>query len=59
MSNTIITIAGGMFIIPMVIMIGVAVVSDIPGWLLFIGGWTMALSIIIGAIGIFIGMTGQ
>ena len=47
-----------MFMIPLIVMIGIALVGDIPGLLLFIGGWSMAFSLIVGAIGIFVGMNG-
>ena len=58
MSGQLITIAGVMFIIPFLVMFGVALAGDIPGPLLTIGGWTMAFGLIIGAIGVFIGMNG-
>ena len=48
--------AGAMFMVPLIVMLGVAVISGIPGWMLLIGGWSMAFSLIVGAIGIFIGM---
>ena len=56
MSGQLITIAGAMFIIPFLVIVGVAIVGDVPGPLLTIGGWTMAFSLIIAAIGVFIGM---
>ena len=58
MSGQLITIAGAMFIIPFLVIAGVAIVGDVPGPLLTIGGWTMAFSLIIAAIGVFIGMNG-
>ena len=58
MSGQLITIAGAMFIIPFLVLFGVALAGDIPGPLLTIGGWTMAFSLIIGALGVFIGMYG-
>ena len=58
MSGQILTVAGAMFMIPLIVMIGIALVGDIPGLLLFIGGWSMAFSLIVGAIGIFVGMNG-
>ena len=58
MSGQLITIAGAMFIIPFLVIVGVAIVGDVPGPLLTIGGWTMAFSLIIAAIGVFIGMNG-
>ena len=59
MSGLILTIAGAMFMIPVLTMLAFALVTDVPGPLLFIGGWTMAFSLIVGAIGVFIGMNGE
>ena len=58
MSGLILTAAGAMFLIPMLIMVAFALVTNVPGPLLFFGGWSMAFSLIVGAIGIFIGMNG-
>ena len=58
MSGQLITIADAMLIIPFLVIVGVAIVGDVPGPLLTIGGWTMAFSLIIAAIGVFIGMNG-
>ena len=58
MSGQLITIAGAMFIMPFLVIVGVAIVGNVPGPLLTIGGWTMAFSLIIAAIGVFIGMNG-
>ena len=58
MSGQLITIAGAMFIIPLLLMFSFALAGDVPGSLLTIGGWTMAFSLIIGAIWVFIGMNG-
>lgn len=58
MSGQLITIAGAMLIIPFLVIVGVAIVGDVPGPLLTIGGWTMAFSLIMGALGVFIGMNG-
>ena len=58
MSGQLITIAGAMFIIPFLVIVGVAIVGDVPRPLLTIGGWTMAFSLIMAAIGVFIGMNG-
>ena len=44
--------------LPVLTMVAFALVTDVPGPLLFFGGWTMAFSLIVGAIGIFIGMNG-
>ena len=56
MSGQLITIAGAMFIMPFLVIVGVAIVGDVPRPLLTIGGWTMVFSLIIAAIGVFIGM---
>ena len=40
MSGQILTIAGAMFMIPVLIMVAFALVTDVPGPLLFFGGWT-------------------
>ena len=53
MSGQILTIAGAMFLIPLLIMVAFALVTDVPGPLLFFGGWNMAFSLIVGAIGVF------
>ena len=45
--------------IPVLTMVAFALVTDVPGLLLFFGGWTMAFSMIVGAIGVFIGMKGD
>ena len=58
MSGLILTLAGSMFMIPLLTLTGIALIADIPGWLLSIGGWTMAFSMIIAAIGIFVAMYG-
>ena len=58
MSGLILTAAGAMFMIPVLTMVAFALVADVPGPLLFFGGWTMAFSLIVGAIGVFIGMNG-
>ena len=58
MSGQLITIADAMLIVPFLVIVGVAIVGDVPGPLLTIGGWTMAFSLIIAAIGVFIGMNG-
>ena len=45
-----------MFMIPLILLIGVAIVGEIPEWMLFIGGWSMAFGVIVGALGVFVGM---
>ena len=56
MSGLILTLAGSMFMIPMLILIGIYLVADTPGWLLRTGLWTMAFSFLIGSIGILYAM---
>ena len=52
MSSAILTIAGGMFGIPLVVMLLIAVLGmEIPTFVLSVGGWSMALSLIVGGIG--------
>ena len=58
MSGQILTIAGAMFMLPVLTMVAFALVTDVPGLMLYIGGWMMAFSLIVGAIGVFIGMNG-
>ena len=59
MSGQLITIAGSMFILPFLLLFGVALAGDVPGLMFTICGWTMAFSLIIGGLGIFIGMHGD
>ena len=56
MSSQILTVASAMFMIPIILLIGVAIVGEIPEWMLFIGGWSMAFGVIVGALGVFVGM---
>ena len=56
MSGQILTVAGAMFMIPLVLMLGIGVAGDIPGRVLFYGGWSMVFSMIVAAIGVFVGM---
>lgn len=59
MSSTLLTIAGLMFGIPLVIMVIIAATGgEIPSTLLFFGGWSMAFGVITGAIGAYIGSAG-
>ncbi len=52
MSSTILTIVGGMFGIPLAVMLLIAGVGgDIPPVILGVAGWSMALGIITGGIG--------
>ena len=59
MSSVFITIAGAMFSIPLVVLLGIAITgADIPATVLFVGGWSMALGLITGGIGAVIGLLG-
>ena len=59
MSGMMLTIAGAMFGVPIVIMlITTLIIGDTPSWMLSIGGWFMALGVILGSIGVFIGIKG-
>ena len=59
MSNVIIAIAGAMFGIPLVLMLGIAITgTDIPSLILSVGGWSMVLGLITGGIGAAIGLLG-
>ena len=52
MGSALLTIAGGMFGIPLVIMLFIAGLGgDIPSFVLSTGGWSMALGIILAGIG--------
>ena len=52
MSIAFLSIAGGMFGIPLFVMLAIAITgNDIPSPVLFVGGWSMALGIITGGIG--------
>ena len=52
MGSALLTIAGGMFGIPLVIMLLIAGVGgDIPPFILSTGGWSMALGIVLAGIG--------
>ena len=56
MRTSLLTIAGAMFMVPMIIMTAWAIVDDIPGRILTIGGWSMAFSLIVAALGVFVGL---
>lgn len=58
MSSAILTIAGGMFGIPLVVMLLIAVLGmDIPPFVLSVGGWSMALGVIVGGIGAVVALS--
>ena len=52
-------IAAAMFVVPMFVMLGIAVVGvDIPSPILRYGGWSMALGMILAGIGAFMVLVG-
>ena len=52
MGNALLTIAGGMFGIPLALLILIAILpGDIPPLILSAGGWSMAFGIILAGIG--------
>ncbi len=58
MSSAILTIAGGMFGIPLVVMLLIAVSGmEIPPFVLSVGGWSMALGVIVGGIGAVVALS--
>lgn len=60
MSIAILTIAGAMFGIPLVIMLFIALIGlEIPSSVLSVGGWSMALALILGGIGAVMNWVGQ
>ena len=59
MSGIIISIAGAMFGIPLVLMLGIAITgTDIPQLVLSVGGWSMALGLVTGGIGAVLALMG-
>lgn len=59
MSSAIITIAGAMFGIPMILLIVIALLGDIPPLVLKVGGWSMVLGLMLGGIGAVLGLAGE
>ena len=59
MSNAIFTIASAMFAIPLVLMLVLALVWEIPSLVLTVGGWSMAFGIIVAGIGAVIALYGN
>ena len=58
MSSAILIIAGGMFSIPLVVMLLIAVSGmEIPPFVLSVGGWSMALGVIAGGIGAVVALS--
>lgn len=59
MSNAILAIAGAMFSIPLVVMVAIAALgADIPSFILWTGGWSMALGVVAAGIAAIIGLVG-
>lgn len=58
MSGIFLSIAGVMFGIPLVVLLAIALVGDIPSMVLAVGGWSMALGVVLGGIGAAIGLAG-
>ena len=59
MSSAIISIAVAMFGIPMILLIVIALLGDIPPLVLKVGGWSMALGLMLGGIGAVLGLAGE
>ena len=52
MSSIFLSIGGIMFGIPMIVMLAVAIfLGEVPGQMLFVGGWSMALGVVTAGIG--------
>ena len=52
MSGAILSLAGAMFMLPMLLMLVVVLAGfDIPSFLLRVGGWSMALSALVAGLG--------
>ena len=59
MSETFLYIAAAMFLVPLVIMVGIALTgTDIPASILSLGGWSMAFGLIVAGVGAFLNLTG-
>lgn len=57
MSGIILSIASAMFLIPLFLMVAIAVTgTDIPGTILLVGGWSMALGLVTAGIGAFMAL---
>ena len=60
MSKTILSIAGGMLVIPFVILSAIEITGNaIPFQVLFTGGWIMALGVIAVGIGAVVAAYGE
>ena len=58
MSGVFLSIAGAMFGIPLVVLLAIALVGDIPSMVLTVGGWSMALGVALGGVGAAITLAG-
>ena len=59
MSSAILAIAGIMFGIPLVVMLVIAtLMGDVPSFILWAGGWSMAFGVIVGGIGAVMALAG-
>ena len=58
MSGIFLSIAGAMFGVPLVVLLAIALVGDIPSMILAVGGWSMALGIVLGGVGAAIALAG-
>lgn len=58
MSGIFLWIAGAMFGIPLVVLLAIALVGDIPSMVLTVGGWSMALGVVLSGIGSVITLAG-
>ena len=59
MSSTIFTIAAAMFGIPLVLLLAIEILGEIPSPILFVGGWSMVFGIIVAGIGAVIALGGN
>ncbi len=58
MSETFLYLAAAMFLIPLVVMVGIALTgTNIPTSILSVGGWSMAFGLIVGGIGAFMSLS--
>ncbi len=59
MSYVILSMAGLMFLVPMVVMVVIAIfLGQVPDPILSVGGWSMALGVVTGGIGAAINLSG-
>ena len=55
LAAVLLTLAGTMFMAPMVILLTRLVTGDVPGMMVKTGLWSMAFSLIVASAGVFIG----